>query len=457
MSRGSKAVAILAVTAMVVLASGAAAWATASTANQVTSAQAYGLGLRVNLLGTTLIPETHLMADARVPNTTNTPNVDGNSLIDFSAEPLIDELSALKTSVTRTDTSAHAEAHTAHAFLLQNGGVDLLKVDAVHSSADASCSNGVVTRTGSANLVGLFIEGQGQDIQAPPNTVIPLTTPDNKSGILITLNEQVPDADGHGMTVNAIHVQVFETNTNLLYADIKVAHSHAAAYCPGVPNGGTETPPATSAPVSISKHVTSTTSDANGDSDGTATAFPGDNVNWKITFKNNSTTGVSCQLIRIIDTLPPHFTFVSSSGDLTKGATPDTSTPPDVIWDNAGGYNLDPGQSLSETLVAHIASDTPPGWYTNLLTVDNATCGTFSSGQVGAVHVIARPTTAVRGKKVTLLPTEVPGGTLPETGAGSGGPLGSPGMTPAELALASALLLGSGVGFRILKRQRSES
>jgi uncharacterized repeat protein (TIGR01451 family) len=451
MSRGTKAVAILAVTAMVVVASGAAALA-AATPNQVTSAQAYGLGLRLDLLGTNVIPETHLMADSRVPNAT-TGDTDGASLIDFSQEPLIDELSALKTSVTRTDTTAHAEAHTAHAFLLQNGGVDLLKVDAVHSSADASCKDGVVTRTGDANLVGLFIEGQGQDIKVPPNTTIPLTSSDNKSGILITLNEQTPDADGHGMTVNALHIVIFELNTNIVFADIKVAHSHASAYCPGSPGGGTETPPATKPPVTISKSVTSTSSDANGDSDGLATAFPGDNVTWKITFKNND-AAKTCDLVRIIDTLPPHFSFVSSSGDLTTGATPDTSAPPDVIWDNPGGYVLDPGASLSETLVAHIAADTPPGWYTNLITVDNANCGTYSSGEVGAVHVLAKQQTAVKGKKVSLLPTEVPGGILPETGDN---PASNPGFTPGELALASALLLGSGVGFRILKRQRSGS
>jgi uncharacterized repeat protein (TIGR01451 family) len=443
MSRALKGLALLGAMSLFLLLGATAAF---GQGDQTSAADATALAVRANIFGNTLVPEQKFFGVSVPKVGAETPDDQKAAFVDYSSDPLITELSALKARATRTATSGHAEAHTGHAFLLNNSGTDVIKVDALHATSDSACQSGNVVSNGGANIVGLYLNGQGQDIAVAPNTEIPLTMPDNSAGIRVILNEQVRDADGHGLTVTALHVLVYETSGNLIFADIRIAQAHSTAFCVDESNGGgeggsTESPSA----VTISKRVASTTSDTNGDSDGAvATAFPGDNVTWTITFTNKSDQ-INCSLFRLTDVLPTHFSFVSSSGDLTTVVAP-SHDGQNVTWDNPAGYKLMPGTTLSETLVAKIADDTPEGTYTNLLNVENSSCSAFSSGEVGPVKVIARPAAAVKGKKVSkaLPATEVRGGTLPRTGL----------EDVRALIVGVMLLVGSGLGVRMVKQAR---
>ncbi|MGH2829484.1 MAG: hypothetical protein ACRDJM_03265, partial [Actinomycetota bacterium] len=158
------------------------------------------------------------------------------------------------------------------------------------------------------------------------------------------------------------------------------------------------------------KVVTTTTSDVQGAADGSvATVHRGETVAWKVTLRNSGTTG--CGLVVVSDTLPSHFTFVSSSGDLTSGVQPAIDGQR-IVWSKGSRYALAAGSTLTETIVATVSDDAPFGTYTNLIDVEQSTCSSFTQGLRGPVDVV--PSAAV------LPIRELRPGTLPRTGQETG-------------------------------------
>jgi uncharacterized repeat protein (TIGR01451 family) len=425
------------------------------------NAKATGLSVYADLLGTHLADFT--LSSVKAPADTDTPNDNSDALVGPIRVPsdtgqLVSDISVLKVSAKRSvePASAHAEAHTTHVKLLeQTGGIPLIDVDVLDAVSDTKCANGKATVSADGTkILGLHINGQGVTIppdvlngEPKPNTEIALvypgdaTNPDDDFGVRVILNEQIGAANGNGLIVTALHVIAFSPKTpNIIFADVKVAQAQSSAFC------ATDSPPTDNNPtdknVTIDKVVKSTTSDPAGATDGTvANAYRGDTVTWTIKIASSAET--ACGIAEVADTLPDHFTFVSSSGDLSDAATPEQDGQ-SLTWTNAQRWSLPAGGSLTETIVAKVADDAPFGTYTNLLDVTESTCTGFTSGNTGPVNVIPKPT-QVLGKKVTkpaLPATEVTPGTLPRTG-----------LDGPNVALAAALLLGAGIGFRVLRRE----
>lgn len=456
MSRATRGVTLLALTSLLLVAAGVAAFAQGvSTSN----ARATGLSVYADLLGNHITD--FALETVKAPDATDTPNDNSDALVGPIRVPadtgqIVSDISALKVSAKRTTepASAHAEAHTTHVKLFEMNGVPLIDVDVLDAVSDTKCQGGkAVTSAEGTKILGVHINGQGFTIppdvlngQPEPNTEIALVypgdaaNPDDDFGIRIILNEQIGAANGNGLIVTALHVIVFSPKTpNLIFADVKVAQAQSSAFC------ATTSPPTDDNPadkdVRIDKIVKSTTSDAAGATDGSlATAFRGDTVTWTITI--NSTSETACGILEVSDIMPEHFTFVSSSGDLTEAGAP-TQEGQTLTWTNAGRWSLPANGTLTETLVVKVDNDAPYGTYTNLVDVPQSTCTAFTSGNVGPVNVIPKPT-QVLGKraKAPLPATEVEGGELPRTG-----------VTGPNAALAAAMLIGAGVGFRVLRRE----
>jgi uncharacterized repeat protein (TIGR01451 family) len=454
MSRARKSVTLLAATALLLVGTGA----TMAFAQNIatTSAKATGLSVYADLLGTHLLDLKLPNPGAKAPDpSSSTPDSNVQTLLGPIRQPadgsLISEISVLKTVAKRTETSSSAEAEATRVWLLEQAGKPLIQVDVLQANSDTKCVNGKASSTGAVKILGLHINGQGLDIPSPqtngqpaPNTEINIPAAGSPYGIKIILNEQKGAANGNGLIVTALHVIVYGPDSpNLLYADVYVSRAESTAFC-GPNNPPTDNNPG-SEDVRIDKIVTKTDSDPAGATDGTtATAHRGENVTWKITINNKSSN--ACSLLQVTDTLPPHFTFVSSAGDLTTANAP-SQNGQDLTWRNNGRWPLAANGTLTETITAKVDADAPYGTYTNLLDVDQSTCSSFTEGNGGPVTVI--PTTAkVLGKKVTkpkpaLKATEVSPGAMPRTGN----------QVPAPaVALTAIFMIGAGVGFRILRR-----
>lgn len=384
----------------------------------VEGAVASGAGLRVraDLGGNTLVnfgPTPFV----KVPDVDDTPNeaedtIVGPVRIPGDSGALISDIRALSVSASRSQTglpTATGEAQTARVALIEQGGTPLLEVDAIHSVSKTTCKadgTAAVSAEGS-RLVGLSIAGRLIDATPEPNTVIPLVSdggtpadPSDDRGIRIILNEQTGATRGTGLIVTMIHVLVFDTATsNVVLADIRIAQAMSAVFCseaspPTNDNGddrGVET----------DKEATSTTSDPAGSTDGTrATAHRGEQVTWTLTITN--TGDVGCGIVTVVDTLPRHFSFVSSAGDLTKAVAPVVEDRT-ITWNNADRWSVAPGSTLTERIVAKVPADAPFGTYTNQADIDTSTCSTFTLGLGGPVDVI--PKASVLPSRFEQLPT----------------------------------------------------
>jgi fimbrial isopeptide formation D2 family protein len=355
---------------------------------------------------------------------------------------LIADLRALHVSAKRTSgdsPTAHAESQIAHVALFEQDGEPQIEADVLHAVADVKCTaaNKATASADGSRFASLSLGGNEIDATPSPNTEVPLVytgDPDNPAddmGIRVILNEQTGADAGNGIIVTMLHVIAFSPTTpNIIFADVRIASAKATAFC------GNDSPPTNGnegRDLSSDKTVTSTTSDPQGalDVSGVATAFRGDEVTWTITITNS---GEGCSIINVVDTLPAHFTFKSTKGDLSDGATAvvDGQT---VTWTNNARWPLAPGAKIVETLTATVADDAPFGTYTDLVDIDESTCSTFTQGNRGPVDVIPRPA-AVKPRVLGRTAT------LPGTGVNAAAPIAI-----------GLMLIGLGMAARVASRR----
>ena len=265
-------------------------------------------------------------------------------------------------------TGASACAQVTHVSGLNNGTVAgpayQLEADAVSAqSLSQSCS---ARPTGVVNIASLKVGGQtvvgkgGLPSTPAPNTVVDLQL------AKVILNEQHMDAQGHGLTVNAVHVITNPQVGALAGADVIIAHAHSEANCE---HGTTDTGalPGPNRPV-VAKV------------DSTKHADGGEVVTYTITIDDKG-----CTVTRVTDVLPPFFAYVegSASGPLGKpvvGTAPG-GTQQELEWYRATG--LGTGR-MTETIQARIAPNATPGQYVN--NVDGLSdCGQFHAEDYVAV------------------------------------------------------------------------
>lgn len=140
------------------------------------------------------------------------------SLLTASVEGLL-TARVLHAAVVGQNERAHAEASVADLSLTVAG--NSIAADFLMARADATCTGGSCTATGSSEIAALVVNGQGITVSGQPNQTIDL-------GVgKIVLNEQIrADADGTcDITVNALHVVVNGV------ADVVVSSAHADIKC----------------------------------------------------------------------------------------------------------------------------------------------------------------------------------------------------------------------------------
>lgn len=356
---------------------------------------------------------------------------------------LVGDARALVAEAARTLTpkpASHAEAVVTSASLFETAGVPLIAADLVHASSDTTCTSpsSAVTSAAGSRLVGLSIAGEIIDETLEPNTEIPLVydngTPADASddvSVRVILNEQVPAAHGYGLIVTMIHAIVSTpADAGRIFADIRIAEAFSTAYCG-------EAGPRPVRVIDFDKVVTHTDSDPQGAlDDGIATAHRGETVTWTVDVTNTSQTG--CMLSTVTDSLPPHFGFVRTAGafDDIEPALSDQ----DVVWEPQDQLQLNPGQTITQTITTRVAADAPYGTYTNLFGVFESSCSEASSGLMGPVTIVPKPATTVLSKPKTTPPAP--------------GPLAATGVPVAPLAAASVALVMAAHVARALRRTR---
>ncbi|HEX2180158.1 MAG TPA: hypothetical protein VHL54_11675 [Actinomycetota bacterium] len=206
-------------------------------ASPLTGATASAYGLRVDLLGTNLIPPTPAFSAGPTPGTGSDnlvtvpldtlafAGVAGAKAVVNRDSNLVPDLPLANLQVRQggpalpANFNAKAYARTAGAFALGDavpeavsslfGESDILSADAIHSEALASCVNGQTVIAGGTQLVGLDLLGADLTplLDGTVNQVIPIV-----DGVLATLgaslvvNEQV--VTPNGISVNALHLTI---------------------------------------------------------------------------------------------------------------------------------------------------------------------------------------------------------------------------------------------------------
>jgi len=96
----------------------------------------------------------------------------------------------------------HSDSEASVANLNLTVANNTISADLLMASAEAKCSNGAASVTGSADIVGLVVNGQAISVSGQPNQTVSL--PVGK----IIINEQSGSASGNtgSITVNALHV-----------------------------------------------------------------------------------------------------------------------------------------------------------------------------------------------------------------------------------------------------------
>lgn len=359
---------------------------------------------------------------------------------------LVGDARTLVAEATRTLSprpASHAEAVVTSASLFETAGIPLIAADLVHAASSTECTSpsSATTSAAGSRLVGLSIAGEIIDETPEPNTEIPLVydngTPADASddlSVRVILNEQTPASQGYGLIVTMIHAIVSTpADAGHIFADIRIAEAFSTAYC------GQDGGPRPVRVIDFDKVVTHTDSDPQGArSGGIATAHRGETVTWTAKITNTSDTG--CMLSTVTDTLPAHFGFVRTAGAF-DGIEPMLAEQ-DVTWAPQDQLQLDPGETLTQTITTRVAADAPYGTYTNLFGVFESSCSEASSGLMGPVTIVPKQTTTVLANPKVTPPAR--------------GPLAATGVPLAPLAAASVVLLMAAHIGRVLRTTRNE-
>src|SRR5712692_9916271 len=97
----------------------------------------------------------------------------------------------------------HSDSEASVANLTLTVANNTISADLLMASAEAKCSNGAASVTGSADIVGLVVNGQAISVSGQPNQTVSLPL-----GGQIIINEQSSSVSGNTgkITVNALHV-----------------------------------------------------------------------------------------------------------------------------------------------------------------------------------------------------------------------------------------------------------
>ena len=251
-----RAVAVV-LTAMLCVGLAMAAPASADVTD-VSGSGAFGESVNVTVLGTGSVtsgplPSVNLPSGGGGPITDSVANVNLPGVLTTGLLNVSTQGSNLGSHQGTSTSSAQVNGTTLLAALAPAlGGDPLLTADVISST----CTSNGDGSSGSSNLVGLEIAGNGGAVTPPPNTTI-----DVLGAISITLNEQiVNNSPGEtSITVNAVHVRL--NLDGLASGDVILSQSRCRAAGPDVlggPPGGSGGPgtaaPAT--PVSANPNLT---------------------------------------------------------------------------------------------------------------------------------------------------------------------------------------------------------
>src|SRR5713226_6074517 len=144
---------------------------------------------------------------------------------------------ALQSSLLTVNVPGLATAEVAHATTIGQGNHsdseasvanlnltvarNTITADLLMASAEAKCSNGAASVTGSADIVSLVVNGQAISVSGQPNQTVSLPVGE------IIINEQSSSVSGNtgSITVNALHVIIPGV------ADVVVSSAHSDITC----------------------------------------------------------------------------------------------------------------------------------------------------------------------------------------------------------------------------------
>lgn len=129
--------------------------------------------------------------------------------------------------------SSRSEASVAEANLTVAG--NSIRAGLLQSRAQATCDgSGAASASGSSEIVGLVINGQAIVVSGQPNQTVVLPLGSGR----VVLNEQSSSTSGGkaDITVNALHVTVFDPSGGAPLADVVISSAHADIRCAGCPS-----------------------------------------------------------------------------------------------------------------------------------------------------------------------------------------------------------------------------
>lgn len=180
-------------------------------------------------------------------------------------------------------------------------------------------------------------------------------------------------------SVTMVHAKILDKTTGLLEADIKIGHAEASlSNCGASPTPTptvTTTSTNTATPDPFIVDTTKVVESINGVVTSTQaglTASPGQEVEYSLTVFNRS-SGPSCAITRVEDTLPSGMTLVSNAGDFGNGTY--NQSDGTIVWDNLSIPN---GEARRHGIVVRFNNGAPAGRYVNRFTA-TGTCGTFTA------------------------------------------------------------------------------
>jgi Phosphodiester glycosidase len=124
-------------------------------------------------------------------------------------------------------------ASVAHVELLRRGPLALIADAAVSRSVTQRCGAASgLSSIGALQVGGMALVGSGPVVPRPNHTlVLPPGAQGAAVAATVTLNEQLPDPGGRGLTVNAVHLHSGPAAAGAA-VDVIVGHSHSSAVCP---------------------------------------------------------------------------------------------------------------------------------------------------------------------------------------------------------------------------------
>jgi uncharacterized repeat protein (TIGR01451 family) len=339
------------------------------------------------------------------------PGIGGNTVVGGSACVTIASAATLNTG--SSDKPADVVVGTGISAISQTQG------------CGSTASTGTV-RIKSLVVNSTTVVGPDPIETAPaPNTVVPL------GAVTVILNEQHYDAQGHGLTVNAVHVFTSSDLGSLANVDLTIGHTHSEAMCD---SGTVLTPPANPNAAAANQSLPAGTK-----ADSTKSANPGEVVTYTLGIAGNG-----CKVVSIVDTLPSGFSYVAGSATGDLGTTPSVTQSPansavqQLEWYNPTGWSAD---KLSEALQVKVPASSAPGMYVNNVAGDAAppmakatiACGAFVFSDTLPLD---GPVAADNGiNPGVIVPRSVVGASVR--------PAGQPGVVPAGAEAAAAALVGT--------------